>query len=167
MPAARRSRSRRYAIVRARFNAHITRALLDGALAAFSQAGITGKALEVVEVPGAFELPLAALRLAQTKKFAAIVALGCVIRGETPHFEYIAAEASRGLMSVMLQTGVPIGFGLLTTENERQARARSAPAAGAAASHGDAKAAAMSNKGFEAANVAIEMAVSGSRGVRS
>jgi 6,7-dimethyl-8-ribityllumazine synthase len=166
VPQRYKRRAARFAVVRARFNAHITQALLDGALTAFAHAGITARALEVVEVPGAFELPLAALRLAQTNKFAAIVALGCVIRGETPHFEYIAAEASRGLMSVMLQTGVPIGFGLLTTENERQARARSAPVGEAAESHGS-KAAATSNKGFEAARVAIEMAVSGSRGVRS
>jgi 6,7-dimethyl-8-ribityllumazine synthase len=157
VPARRKRTAARFAIVRARFNAHVTQALLDGALAAFTEEGIDTKLVEIVEVPGAFELPAAALWLAGSKRFGGIVALGCVIRGETPHFDFVAGEASRGLMEVMLRTGVPVGFGVLTTDNERQAQARSMPAAVRAADHG-LTAGGASNKGYEAARVAIEMA---------
>src|SRR5690348_14573334 len=116
-----RVKAPRFAIIRSQFNAPITQALLDGALRAFAQAGVVKGAITVVEVPGAFELPVCALWLAQSKQYAAIVALGCVIRGETPHFEYVAAEAARGLGEVALRTGVPVAFGVLTTETAAQA----------------------------------------------
>ena len=107
-------------------------------------------------MPGAFELPLAALWLAQTKKYNAIVCLGCVIRGETPHFEHIAAEAARGIADVALRTGVPVIFGVLTTDTLEQAQARADAAAGSSAGHtGDG---ARSNKGYEAACSAVAMA---------
>jgi len=152
----RRPKTPRFAIVRALFNEPITQALLDGALRAFAQAGIARSAIAVVEVPGAFELPVCALWLAQSKKYAGIVALGCVIRGETPHFEYVAAEAARGLADVALRTGVPVALGVLTTENAAQAAARSTNAAAPASGHvGEPK---TGNKGFEAAQAALAMA---------
>jgi 6,7-dimethyl-8-ribityllumazine synthase len=155
MPVAR-ARPGRYAIVRALFNSPITQALLDGALRAFQDAGIDPARVTVVDVPGAFELPVSALWLAQSKKYAAIVALGCVIRGETPHFEYVAGEAARGLGEVALRTGVPVAFGVLTTETAAQASARAGPISKPAADHvGEA---ATGNKGYEAAQVAIAMA---------
>ncbi len=154
--ARKRAKTPRFAIVRALFNASITQALLDGALRAFEQAGIARKTIAVVEVPGAFELPVSALWLAQSKKYAAIVALGCVIRGETPHFEYVAAEAARGLGDVALRTGVPVAFGVLTTETAAQAIARSSGAPASAADHiGEPS---VGNKGFEAAQAAVAMA---------
>ena len=156
MPAARRPRSRRYAIVRARFNAPITDMLLAGARRAFADAKVPDGDVSVTEVPGAFELPAAALMLAQSKKYAAIVALGCVIRGETPHFEYVASSASRGLQDVALRTGIPIAFGVLTTDDEAQARARAGDPSKAKRDHAGGPQRA--NKGYEAALVAIEMA---------
>jgi 6,7-dimethyl-8-ribityllumazine synthase len=151
----RESKPARYAIVRALFNASITQALLDGALLAFSRARVPSARIAVIEVPGAFELPVAALWLAQTKKYAAIVALGCVIRGETPHFDYVAGEAARGLADVARSTGVPIAFGVLTTETTKQARARSGHAGKASRDHvGETSS---GNKGFEAAEVAMAM----------
>jgi len=153
---AKRRGNHRFAIVRALFNDSITRALLDGALRAFADAGVPASSVRVVEVPGAFELPVAALVLAASKRYAAIVALGCVIRGETPHFDYVAGEAARGLQDVALRTGVPVALGVLTTDNEAQARARAAKAPGAV-SHTTRKRA-QSNKGYEAAQVALAMA---------
>jgi len=150
-----RAKAPRFAIVRSQFNAPITQALLDGALRAFAQAGVAKGAITVVEVPGAFELPVCALWLAQSKRYAAIVALGCVIRGETPHFEYVAAEAARGLGEVALRTGVPVAFGVLTTETAGQAAARSRNDAAAPSSHvGEPH---TGNKGFEAAQAALAM----------
>jgi 6,7-dimethyl-8-ribityllumazine synthase len=130
----------RFAVVVARFNASITRKLLEGALGALAGAD----AIEVYEVPGAFELPFAAKKLAQKSGYHAVVALGCVIRGDTPHFDYVAGEAARGLQQVALETGVPVAFGVLTTDTTEQAEARAGGAVG--------------NKGYDAAMTAIEMA---------
>ena len=147
---------KKFAIVRARFNAPITQALLDGALRAFSAAGIAAADVKTVEVPGAFELPVAALWLAQSNEYAAIVALGCVIRGETPHFDFVAGEAARGLGEVALRTGVPVAFGVLTTDSAAQAAARASSVDASSPEHGNAHR--TSNKGFEAAQAALAMA---------
>jgi len=146
----------RFAVVRALFNAEITAALLAGALRGFHEARVPARNVATYEVPGAFELPLAALWLAQTKRYDAIVCLGCVIRGQTPHFYYVAAEAARGVSEVSRSTGVPVIFGVLTTINERQARARASSVARGTSSH--TKARARGNKGYEAAQSAIAMA---------
>jgi 6,7-dimethyl-8-ribityllumazine synthase len=124
----------RFAIVVARFNSMITDKLLTGAREALSKAEV-----DVFHVPGAFELPLAAKMLAQTHRYHGIVALGAVIRGDTPHFDYVAGEAARGLQNVALETGIPVSFGVLTTDTLAQAEARS-------------------DKGRDAAMTAIEMA---------
>lgn len=137
-----------FAIVVARFNAAITGRLLAGARDALTQAGASG--IDVYEVPGAFELPLAAKRLALgggdfvNRAYSAIIALGAVIRGETPHFDYVAGEAARGLQQVALESNIPVAFGVLTTDTREQAEAR------AGGAHG--------NKGYDAAMTAIEMA---------
>jgi len=131
-----------FAILVARFNSAITEKLLSGAREALTKAG--AKSQEVFYVPGAFELPFAAKKLAERGDFDAIVALGAVIRGETPHFDYVAGEAARGLQQAALETGVPIAFGVLTTDNREQAEARAGGAVG--------------NKGFDAAMTAVEMA---------
>ena len=131
-----------FAILVARFNSAITEKLLEGAREALTKAG--AKSQEVFYVPGAFELPFAAKKLAERGDFDAIVALGAVIRGETPHFDYVAGEAARGLQQAALETGVPIAFGVLTTDNREQAEARAGGAVG--------------NKGFDAAMTAVEMA---------
>ena len=124
-PAARTStRQRRVAIIVSRFHERITTKLLDGALDALRRGGIEDANVEVTWVPGAFELPVVAEAAAASERFAAIVALGCVIRGETPHFEYVAAEAARGLGNVALAHRVAVGFGVLTTDTEAQAQAR-------------------------------------------
>jgi 6,7-dimethyl-8-ribityllumazine synthase len=126
-------------IVVARFNGAVTRRLLDGALAELERAGVSRDAITVMPVPGAFELPLAAMALAKTRRYACIVALGCVVRGETPHFDYVAGEAASGLQLAALETGVPVAFGLLTLESAGQADARI-------------------EKGAEAVRTALEMA---------
>jgi 6,7-dimethyl-8-ribityllumazine synthase len=131
-----------FAILVARFNGAITEKLLAGAREALTKAG--AKSQQVFYVPGAFELPFAAKKLAERGGFDAIVALGAVIRGGTPHFDYVAGEAARGLQQAALDTGVPVIFGVLTTDNWEQAEARAGGAAG--------------NKGFDAAMTAIEMA---------
>ncbi|HLH37807.1 MAG TPA: 6,7-dimethyl-8-ribityllumazine synthase [Bryobacteraceae bacterium] len=115
-------RGLRFAIVVSRFNHRVTDKLLASAREALEKAGAERAA--IFYVPGAFELPLAAKLLARTHAYHGIVALGAVIRGETPHFDYVAAEAARGLQQVMLETGVPVSFGVLTTENLEQAEAR-------------------------------------------
>jgi len=115
----------RVAIVTARWNAEITDALLDGALRALARHNIKGDAVESYRVPGAFELPLACQQAARTGRFDAIIALGCVIRGDTPHFDYVCAETTRGIGEVSLQESLPVAFGLLTTDNLRQAQERS------------------------------------------
>jgi 6,7-dimethyl-8-ribityllumazine synthase len=136
----------RFAIVVTRWNRNITAQLEQGALHAFRSAGCSLDDVEIYHVPGAFELPLACRKAAETRKFDAVVALGCVIRGDTPHFDFVAGEAARGLMQVSLKTGIPVIFGVITTENVEQAVARSGDAADP------------DNKGNEAAVTAIEMA---------
>ena len=124
-PAARRSnRQRRVVIVVSRFHEHITTKLLDGARDALRRGGVADGDVEVTWAPGAFELPVLAEAAALSERFDAIVALGCVIRGETPHFEYVAGEAARGLGNVALAHRIAVGFGVLTTDTEAQALAR-------------------------------------------
>ena len=137
------AKGRQLAIVAARFNDSIVSKLLEGASQAWAVHEGDEADLMVMRVPGAFELPLAAQACANSGRFDAVVALGCVIRGDTPHFEYVAGECARGLQTVALQTGVPVAFGVLTVENEQQARERCAPGAG--------------NKGAEAVESALEM----------
>ncbi len=132
------------AIVVSRFNADIGQRLLDGAIEELSTHGIKHDRIAIVLVPGAWELPLACRRLAEAGGHHAVIALGCVIRGETPHFEYVCAEAARGITDASKDTGVPVAFGLVTTDDHDQALAR------AGGAHG--------NKGAEAAAAAIEMA---------
>jgi 6,7-dimethyl-8-ribityllumazine synthase len=134
----------RFALVVSRFNEAITTRLRDGARAALIEAGAAAGDVGEYWVPGAFELPQAARELADTGRFDAIIALGCVIRGETPHFDYICGAVANGLMTASGDTGVPMAFGVLTTDNEAQAAAR--------AGEGP------DNKGFEAAAAGIEMA---------
>jgi 6,7-dimethyl-8-ribityllumazine synthase len=135
----------RFAIVVSRFNEEITSGLLDGARTALAEASVAAGDVFVVSVPGAFEIPVTARRLAETGDFDAVICLGCLIKGDTMHFEYIASAAAHGLMDVSTTTGVPMAFGVLTTMTDEQAQARSAPGA--------------DNKGREAALAAIEMAV--------
>jgi 6,7-dimethyl-8-ribityllumazine synthase len=108
-------------IVVSRFNGAVTSKLLEGALAELDDAGVSRDAITVMPVPGAFELPIAAMALAKTRRYACIVALGCVIRGDTPHFDYVAGEAASGLQLAALETGVPVAFGVLTLEEAGQA----------------------------------------------
>jgi 6,7-dimethyl-8-ribityllumazine synthase len=115
---------RAVAIVVARFNGEITGALLHSALDALAEEGVARDAVTVMPVPGAFELPIAAMALAKTRKYACIVALGAVIRGDTPHFDYVAGEAASGLQLAALETGVPVAFGVLTTDTVEQAQER-------------------------------------------
>jgi len=115
----------RIAVVAARWNAEITDGLVEGAVRAFSRHGIEGAALDVFRVPGAFELPLASQRAARTGRYNAVVALGCVIRGDTPHFDYVCSETTRGIGEVALQEDLPVAFGLLTTDNLQQSLDRS------------------------------------------
>ena len=111
-------------VVVSRFNGNVTTQLLDGALAELSAADVRQEAITIMVVPGAFELPLAATALAKTRRFACIVALGCVIRGDTPHFDYVSSEAASGLQLAALETGVPVSFGVLTLDRIEQAEAR-------------------------------------------
>jgi 6,7-dimethyl-8-ribityllumazine synthase len=134
----------RFAVVVSRFNAFITERLLQGALDGLNRAGAGAKAVTVVRVPGAFEIPVAAKHLAESGQYDAILCLGTIIRGETPHFEYISAEASKGIAAAALESGVPVSFGILTVENLEQAVDRAGLKSG--------------NKGFEAAMTAVEMA---------
>ena len=138
------ARGLRFGVVVSRFNDFITSNLLTGAMDVFSQYGVKEDDLKVLKVPGAFELPQAARKLCSTGNFDAIVCLGAVIRGETSHFDYICAEASRGVGQVGLEFNIPVLFGVLTTENLEQAVARSGSGS--------------SNKGRETALAAVEMA---------
>jgi 6,7-dimethyl-8-ribityllumazine synthase len=138
------ARARRFAVVVSRFNEPVTSRLLEGALAAFRRHGVADEDVEVARAPGAFEIPLVAQRLARSGRFDAVVCLGAVIRGETPHFEYVAGECARGVQAVGLGTGVPCIFGVLTTDSVEQALER------AGGSHG--------NKGWDASVAAMEMA---------
>jgi 6,7-dimethyl-8-ribityllumazine synthase len=135
----------RFAVIVSRFNEAVTGALRDGARAALAEAGAAASDVEELQVPGAFELPQAARRAAETGRFDAVVCLGCVIRGETPHFEYISSAVAHGIMEAAGDTGVPIAFGVLTTDSAAQAEERARPG--------------RDNKGWEAAAAAIEMAV--------
>jgi 6,7-dimethyl-8-ribityllumazine synthase len=130
---------RSVAVVVSRFNGGITTALLDSALTELEEAGVSQSAVVVVPVPGAFELPLAAMALAKTRRYSCVVALGCIVRGETPHFDFVASEAASGLQLAAIETGVPVAFGVLTCETVEQAEARI-------------------GKGAEAARTALEMA---------
>ena len=134
----------RVAIVVSRFNDFVTGRLLDGARAALADAGVAAADIDVLHVPGAFEIPMAAQRAAETGKVNAVVCLGCLIRGETPHFEYIAAACAHGITAAAASTGVPMSFGVLTTNSAEEALERAATGP--------------SNKGREAAEAAIEMA---------
>jgi 6,7-dimethyl-8-ribityllumazine synthase len=111
-------------IVVSRFNGDVTNRLLESALDELEFAGVAREAVTIVPVPGAFELPLAAMALAKTRRFACVIALGCVIRGETPHFDYVASEAASGLQLAALDTGIPVSFGVLTLESASQAEER-------------------------------------------
>jgi 6,7-dimethyl-8-ribityllumazine synthase len=124
LQGAPRGARRSVGIVVSRFNGAVTGKLLEGALAELDEAGVAREAITIMPVPGAFELPLAAMALAKTRRYACIVALGCVVRGETPHFDYIAGEAASGLQLAALETGVPVAFGVLTLEEAEQAQDR-------------------------------------------
>ena len=115
---------RSVAVVVSRFNGGLTNRMLARALEALEEAGVARDAVTVVPVPGAFELPLAAMALAKTRRYACVVALGAIVRGETPHFEYIASEAASGLQLAGIETGIPVSFGVLTVETVEQAEAR-------------------------------------------
>ena len=115
---------RAVAIVVSRFNGEITNRLLESALGALEEAGVAQDAILVMPVPGAFELPIAAMALAKTRRYACVIALGCVIRGETPHFDFVAGEAASGLQLAGIETGVPVSFGVLTCDSAEQAEAR-------------------------------------------
>jgi 6,7-dimethyl-8-ribityllumazine synthase len=119
-----RGEGRPVGVVVSRFNGEFTGRLLTRALEALDDAGVPRQLVTVMTVPGAFELPLAAMALAKTRRHACVVALGCVIRGETPHFDFVAGEAASGLQLAALETGVPVAFGVLTVENAEQAEAR-------------------------------------------
>lgn len=134
----------KFAIVVARFNSFITDKLLDGALGALRRTGCADNDIEVIRTPGSWELPLVVKTLAEQKRHDAIIALGAVIRGETPHFDYVAGECARHLSEIPMLTGVPVAFGVLTTNTVEQAIDRAGAKAG--------------NKGFDAALSAIEMA---------
>ncbi|MBI2216412.1 MAG: 6,7-dimethyl-8-ribityllumazine synthase [Candidatus Rokubacteria bacterium] len=138
------SAARRFAIIAGRFNERITEKLIDGARHAFRTAGVAEDAIDVYWVPGSFELPLAASRLVDTGRYAGLVCVGVVIRGQTPHFEHVAREAATGIREVGMRTGVPVTFGVITALDESQAWARAGGEVG--------------NRGEEAAEAALEMA---------
>lgn len=134
----------RIAIVVSRFNDFITDKLLEGAIAALRDAGLGDDAVEVLSVPGAFEIPMAAQRVAETGRVSAVICLGCLIRGATPHFEFIASACANGITAAASTTGVPMSFGVLTTNSAEEALERVAPGP--------------AHKGREAAEAAVEMA---------
>ncbi|RMG27482.1 MAG: 6,7-dimethyl-8-ribityllumazine synthase [Gammaproteobacteria bacterium] len=136
-------RGARFGLLVARFNSFIVERLVDGAVDALLRHGARREDIEIVRVPGAFEMPLAARRMAASGRYDAIVALGAVIRGGTPHFEYVAGECTKGLAQVNLQEGIPVAFGVLTVDTIEQAIERAGTKAG--------------NKGVEAALSAVEM----------
>jgi len=133
----------RFAVVAARFNTAITDALLEGALATLAEHAVPNDHVSVVQVPGAFEIPITAKRLAASGRYEAIIALGAVVRGGTPHFEYVAGECARGISRVAQDEDVPVIFGVLTTDTDEQARDRAGGKEG--------------NKGAESAHAALEM----------
>lgn len=133
-----------FAIVVSRWNDRLTSRLVSGAVEALAGAGSTPKNIEIFRVPGAFELPVTCLRAARTGRFDAVIALGVVIRGETPHFDFVAGEAAAGIRQASMETGVPVLFGVITADTPEQAENRSAEKE--------------NNKGYEAALSAVEMA---------
>jgi len=133
----------KFAILVARFNSFIVESLLEGAVDTLKRHGVAEESIEIIRVPGAFEMPIAAQRIAATKKYDAIIALGAVIRGGTPHFDYVAGECVKGLSQVSLNADVPVSFGVLTVDSIEQAIERAGTKAG--------------NKGGEAAITALEM----------
>ena len=135
---------KKFALVVSRFNDFITEKLLNGALDALVRSGANDKDIEVVKVPGAFEIPLVAMKMAKTERYDAVICLGAVIRGSTPHFEYVSAEVSKGVAAASMKSEVPIIFGVITTDTIEQAIERAGTKAG--------------NKGWNAAMAAIEMA---------
>lgn len=137
-------KSRKIGIVISRFNEFISSKLLDGALDGLKRHGVADEDITVAWTPGAFEIPLVARRMAEAKKYDAVIALGCVIRGATPHFDYVAGEAAKGVGQAGLSTGVPVIFGVLTTDTIEQAIERAGTKSG--------------NKGFDSAMAALEMA---------
>lgn len=134
----------RFAVVVARFNDFVTERLLEGAKAAFAESGVPEGDVDVLWVPGAFEVPAAAQRVVSARGVSAVVCLGCVIRGGTPHFEYICSATAHGVTAAAAATGVPMAFGILTTDSVEQAVERAGPGP--------------TNKGYEAAVAALEMA---------
>lgn len=134
----------RFAIVASRFNGSVVRRLLDGAVAELRSRGAEPAQVDIVRVPGAFDLPVAVRRVVETWRPDAVIALGAVIRGETPHFDYVARACASGLTRIAVDTGIPIAFGVLTADTDRQARARSGGSAG--------------NRGSDAAQAAIRLA---------
>ncbi|MDZ7665828.1 MAG: 6,7-dimethyl-8-ribityllumazine synthase [Desulfotignum sp.] len=138
------AQGKKFGIIVSRFNDFITSKLVDGALDALIRSGARDQDIAIVKVPGAFEIPLAAQKMAGAKTYDAIICLGAVIRGATSHYDYVCAEVSKGIASVSLETGVPVMFGILTTETIEQAIERAGTKAG--------------NKGFDTAMGAIEMA---------
>lgn len=134
----------RVAIVVSRFNDFVTDRLLEGAQAALREAGLGASEIDVLRVPGAFEIPMAAQRVAESGKVSAVICLGCLIRGATPHFEYIASACAHGITAAAASTGVPMAFGVLTTNSVEEALERVAPGP--------------AHKGREAADAALEMA---------
>ena len=145
------ARGLRVAIVVSRYNDFVTDRLRAGALEALTAAGAAADAVDVLDVPGSYEIPQAAREAAATRRYDAVVCLGCLIRGETPHFDYISASVAHGIMDASFLTGVPMSFGVLTTESAEQALERAVPGP--------------ANKGYEAAMAVIEMATLG-RAVR-
>jgi 6,7-dimethyl-8-ribityllumazine synthase len=138
------ARDLRFAFVAARFNDFVVEPLIRGALDALKRHGSSDKQIEIVRVPGAFDIPIVARKLALSRRYDAVIALGAVVRGQTPHFDYVAGECASGLARIALESGVPIAFGVLTTDTMEQAVDRAGGKAG--------------NKGADAALAAIEMA---------
>jgi 6,7-dimethyl-8-ribityllumazine synthase len=138
------ARDLRFAFVAARFNDFVVEPLIRGALDALKRHGASEKQIEIVRVPGAFDMPIVARKLALSRRYDALIALGAVVRGQTPHFDYVAGECASGLARIALESGVPIAFGVLTTDTMEQAVDRAGGKAG--------------NKGADAAMTAIEMA---------
>jgi len=134
----------KFAIILSRFNEFITAKLLEGCLDSLLRHGANDQHISIIKVPGAFEIPLIAQKVAETKQFDAIICLGAVIRGQTPHFEYIASQVTKGIASIQLKSGIPIAYGIITSDNLEQAIERAGTKLG--------------NKGWDAAISAIEMA---------
>lgn len=144
LEAALVAKGLKFAVVASRFNETVTSRLIDGAVNGLVRHGVADKDIRIVRVPGSFEIPLVARKLAASKKYSAILCLGALVRGETPHFEYLAGEVARATGAIALETGVPVIFGVLTTDNLEQAVERAGGKGG--------------NKGWDAALAAIEMA---------